>query len=200
METPRLTLVTDDAWDDERVLEVVTAVGRSFPGGPFAVQLRDKKRGAPERAAWGARLREAVKDAGASFIVNGSAEAARELDADGVHFGGQSTDDDVERGHGLWRSLAAHSEDDVLRAVRLRVDAVLVSPIYATPGKGPARGVDAIRRAVMLAGHVGVIALGGVTPERAPRCFDAGARGVAVIRALLDAEDVRLAARALMGT
>jgi thiamine-phosphate pyrophosphorylase len=199
MEAPRLTLVTDDAWDEERILEVVIAVARSHPGGLFAVQLRDRMRSGSERAAWALRLREAARDAGASFVLNGSVELARELGADGVHFGGRATDEEVASARGVWRSLAAHSEEDVVRAVRLGVDAVLVSPIFETPGKGPARGIAALERSAALArGRVAVIALGGVTPDRAAACALAGASGVAVIRALLDAEDVRLAARALM--
>jgi thiamine-phosphate pyrophosphorylase len=56
---------------------------------------------------------------------------------------------------------------------------------------GPPQGVDALREAAAASG-VPVFALGGVTPDRAPDCMEAGASGVAVISAIAEAKNIRL--------
>jgi thiamine-phosphate pyrophosphorylase len=185
MQTPRVLLITDAAYPDETVLRVIEAAGRALPTGSFAVQLRDKARAG--RADWARRVREATRAVGVAMVVNGDVKLARDVAADGVHFGGDVM---VEEVTGMWRSMAAHRDEDVIVARERGVDAVLVSPIFETPGKGAARGVAALERAATLAeGKLGVIALGGVGVPEAAACFAAGAVGVAVIRALLGAEE-----------
>jgi thiamine-phosphate pyrophosphorylase len=185
MQTPRVLLITDAAYPDETVLRVIEAAGRALPTGSFAVQLRDKARAG--RADWARRVREATRAIGVAMVVNGDVKLARDVAADGVHFAGDAV---VEAADGLWRSVAAHRDEDVVKARAQGVDAVLVSPIFTTPGKAAARGVAALERAVALAeGKLRVIALGGVGVREAAACFAAGAVGVAVIRALLGAEE-----------
>ncbi|HEY8075187.1 MAG TPA: thiamine phosphate synthase, partial [Labilithrix sp.] len=81
--------------------------------------------------------------------------------------------------------------EDVIAAAREGASAVYVSPIFATPGKGAPRGLDAIRRARELAGDMLVYALGGVDASNAAACITAGADGVALIRAFFDADSPR---------
>ena len=95
-----------------------------------------------------------------------------------------------------WRSSPAHDDEDVRRAARAGATAVFVSPIFESPGKA-ARGVEAIRRARELAPALILVALGGIDEESAPACRAAGADGVAVVRALLDAPDPERVARSL---
>ena len=66
-----------------------------------------------------------------------------------------------------------------------------VAPTLSKPGYGPALGVAGVRAAVEAAGAVPVFALGGVTPENARSFRDAGAYGVAVMGAVLRADDPR---------
>ncbi|MDX1421679.1 MAG: thiamine phosphate synthase, partial [Kiloniellales bacterium] len=64
------------------------------------------------------------------------------------------------------------------------------SPIFATaskPGYGPALGLAGLAEAA--AAGLPVLALGGVTAERAPACLRAGAAGVAVMGAVMAARD-----------
>lgn len=188
MRTPRVLLITDPRFADEVVLRAIDAAGRALPSGDFAVQLRDKAR--PDRAGWASQLREVTLALGVPLIVNGDVALARAVRADGVHFGGAATDDEVASGERLWRSVAAHADDDVARACARGVDAVLVSPIFASPGKGEPRGVAALRSAADIArARLAVLALGGVGEREVDACRDAGADGIAVIRALLDAPD-----------
>jgi thiamine-phosphate pyrophosphorylase len=201
MRSPRVLLITDASFPDETVVQVVGEVGRALAVGTFAVQLRDTDRAPRDRAAWALRLRDVTRAVGAALIVNGDVALARSVGADGVHFGGGASAEALASGDGLWRSVAAHAGADVVAAKLARVDAVLVSPVFETPGKGSARGVAAIVEARAFAeGVVSVIALGGITGARAQACFDAGAHGVAVIRALLGADRPADVARSLVGS
>ena len=168
------------------------------------MQLRDKESDDDALLVTARALREATRDASALFVVNGSAAVAHAVLADGVHLPGagpsahETLASRVARarkvlGDGAFISTAAHDDDQLRAAADAGATAALVSPIFASPGKGPARGVaaitssrslvDASRRAPALL----VYALGGVTPENAASCYEAGADGVAVIRALYDA-------------
>ncbi len=198
MRTPRVLLITDEGYGADRVIRAIGALGRSLPPGSFAVQLREKAKARDARREWARELRRATRAVSAGFVVNGDVPLAREVSADGVHFGAGATPQSLDAASGLWRSTVAHVDADVVRSRGARIDAVLVSPIFASPGKGPPRGLGAIERAVELAGGlIDVIALGGVGVDEAPRCFAAGAVGVAMIRAILGADDPAVVARAL---
>jgi thiamine-phosphate diphosphorylase len=178
-------LITDSAIADAVVIAAIRAAGGAVPAGFLAVQLRDKGRPVDERANWATVLREVTREVGAGLVINGDEALARAVGADGVHYPADVT----PRRSELWTSAAAHSDEEVVRARDRGVSAVLVSPVFATPGKGRARGLDAVRDAVRLAGSVSVFALGGVDASRVPACRAAGAHGVAMIRGLLDAKD-----------
>jgi thiamine-phosphate pyrophosphorylase len=199
MRSPRILLITDAAFADDAVLRAIETVGEVAPPGTFAVQLRDRAKTGEERAAWARLLRERTRARHAALVVNGDLGLARAVGADGVHFGAHATQESIAAAAGFWRSVAAHTDDDVAAARQARVDAVLVSPVFESPGKGPPRGVAALERAVTIAdGQLAVIALGGVGASEARACFDAGAHGVAAIRALLCAVDPASAARAML--
>ncbi len=189
---PRLFLITDPDYTSLQIERVVVRLAEALPQGSFAIQLRDKKSTRDEARALGERLRELTRACGAPFIVNGDLGLARATLADGVHLGGDALPI-AEARHslpGAWISVAAHSDADVERALEGGADAVIVSPIYETPGKGPPRGTAAIERARAIVGRaLAVYALGGVRAGRAGPCREAGATGVAVIRAVLGARD-----------
>jgi thiamine-phosphate pyrophosphorylase len=90
-------------------------------------------------------------------------------------------------------TTAAHDDDGVRAAIEAFASAALVSPIFTTPGKGAPRGVAALTSARTIADaarrppRLLVYALGGVTTANATACAEAGADGVAAIRALYEA-------------
>ncbi len=191
---PKIILITDPAYDEATILDVIEKVGSALPHGALAVQLRDKTRPFFAMRDWAMRLRALTARKRVGLILNGDAANAAELGAEGVHLG-SGTAASIERaraeyGDSLWISVAVHSDDDVRRACRQGAHAVLVSPVFAVPEKGKARGVRAIETAAGIAqGAVDVYALGGVTAEDAAVCAAAGAQGVAAIRALLSSRD-----------
>ncbi len=196
---PVLVFVTDPRWTLERTIAIVrSAASASGPNG-LLVQVRDKE--SPERRAkWAPALRDVTRSERALLVVNGDIALALAVDADGAHV--PSHDVAAARavlGADAFVTTPAHDDDDVRKAVAARASAVLVSPIFATPGKGAARGPSAVANArVIASGALRVYALGGIDASCVAACAGAGADGVAVIRALYDAQDPTAEASSLV--
>lgn len=185
MLTPRILLITAlDVVPEAILLDRVRAAADLPPAirARVAVQLRDPELSGRELYRFGALLREATTRAGVALVVNDRLDLARALAADGVHLGRRSVsvaDARAWLGPSAWVSVSCHAEADVPLAAKAGASAALLSPIFATPGKGPPLGLEALRAS---AGHLPLIALGGVDASRALACFEAGAEGVAAIR------------------
>lgn len=200
-------LVTDPAYGIDHTLAIVRAIPR---GADFVVQHRDKRSDAATVEAHAKRLREATRAVGARLVVNAGNVGidplvlAREVGADGVHLPDASvtTVRSVKEalGDDAFVSAAAHDDDAARRATDAGASAILVSPIF-TSDKLAARGVEALRsaRAIVHATSTRVLALGGIDARRVASCFEAGADGVAVIRALYDASDIPTTVCLLVG-
>jgi thiamine-phosphate pyrophosphorylase len=206
MISPRVVLITDAAYDDERITRVVSIVASALAHGTLVVQLRDKVRARPLVKNLGERIVEITRANRAIFVVNRDVDLARDLDADGVHLGRDACSIEEARAmfgkHDAWISIAAHDDDDVRRAVRDGADAVLVSPIFATTSGSPSgeeksgRGVSALTHARSIADGISIFALGGINEARAPFCIAAGAGGIAAIGSFFRADDPADVARA----
>jgi thiamine-phosphate pyrophosphorylase len=121
------------------------------------------------------------------FVVNDDVGAALELRADGVHLGQSDPGAELARGRGL---LLGRSAASFAEAVGTDADYLGVGPIWETPSKGdaaPALGLRELAR-ICSAVTVPVIAIGGIDAANARACIEAGAAGVAVIRAATDPE------------
>lgn len=108
------------------------------------------------------------------ILVNSRADVAFAAGADGVHLTAHAPAQTLP---GLIVGRSCHSLAEVQHA---RADFVTYGPVFETPGKGPAVGLDALKAACKLGKPV--YALGGVDWENADSCMHAGAEGVAGIR------------------
>jgi len=204
---PTLILVTDPFFGDDALVSCIEAAGKNLPRGAFCVQLRDKQRNVVSLRVFASRLRLVTRALGATLVINGDARLARDVGADGVHLGRDAgTVDDARSivGKRAWISVSAHSDGAVRRGIAEGADAVLVSPVF--PSRPPSvlapskegRGLEALRTARSVAGdRVGIYALGGVDADNARACAEAGADGVAVVRALLASPEPGRIARAI---
>ncbi len=199
---PRLVAITDPAYAPADVIAKLGAALAAVPPGTLAVQLRDRSEAGTRPEALARALRELTRAHGAMLFVNRDVALAVAIGADGLHFGGDPLDPSARAALGAgaraWLTVAAHTDDDVGAALRAGADAVFVSPIFASPGKGTPRGVAALARARALAPALALYALGGVDAANVASCVAAGTTGVAVIRALFDAPDAATAARELV--
>lgn len=189
---PRVLLVTaldvvpeGEFWARMERVEALAPEVRARMG----VQARDPQLSGRAFFAWSRKLRERTRALGMSFWVNDRLDVAQCLGADGVHLGRRSVgvrDARVLLGPGVKISRSCHAPGEVCEAAREGADMALLSPVFASPGKGAALGVGALREARRLLEAEGlgifVCALGGVRAENAGACFEAGADGVAAIR------------------
>ena len=153
----------------------------------LCVMLRDPELPPDSLLRLGRRLRARCKELGASFIVNDRLDLALALEADGLHLGRRSLPLSLVRAHvgrRLWLSTSCHGLDELAAVAAAEPDAVLLSPIFASPGKGAPLGLAALSVArARLPAEALLVALGGVSSELAAGCLAAGADAVAAIRA-----------------
>ncbi|HKA28256.1 MAG TPA: thiamine phosphate synthase [Candidatus Binatia bacterium] len=197
-ELPRLVLVTDRHATAGR--DLVDVVAAALDAGLPAVQLRDKDLPGRPLLDLADRLRVLTARVGALLLVNDRIDVAVAVGADGVHLGGGSLPADVARRLLPPGALVGVSTHAPTEAASATADFIFFGPVYATPSKaafGPPQGVAALRQAAAAA-RVPVLAIGGVTAGGVPETRAAGAAGVAVIRAILAADDPALATRGLL--
>jgi thiamine-phosphate pyrophosphorylase len=162
------------------IVDDLKTARRAIEAGATVVQLRVK---APTAEAV-ARGRD-FRQLGTTFIVNDDVDAALELGADGVHLGQTDTGAQRARQRGLLLGRSATSYEEAIDA---DADYLGVGPIWETPSKGDASaplGLEQLMR-ICMAVTVPVIAIGGIDASNAAACIEAGAAGVAVIRAATD--------------
>jgi thiamine-phosphate pyrophosphorylase len=176
-------------------LEEVAAA--AFEGGCRWLLVRDKDLPGPERVALARRLIALGRPLGAKVLMSADCEAVLAAGADGVHLprDGDPAATRARLGGGALIGISAHGLAEAAGAAAGGADYATLSPIFETaskPGYGPAlgpAGMSEVARRVALP----ILALGGITGERAGPCLAAGAAGVAVMGGVLAAGDPRMA-------
>ena len=173
-------------------------------GGARVIQLRDKQRPRAELLTIARELKEVCAENGVLFIINDYLDLALAADCDGLHLG--QDDLPVREARRLLpmdkligSSTATLSE--ALRAQSEGADYISVGAIYPTTSKEKFRlaGLETLRE-VKKAVSVPVIAIGGIDHSNVVEVIKARADGVAVIKAILLAEDVEGSTRQLVAT
>jgi thiamine-phosphate pyrophosphorylase len=193
LRSAHLYLVCDEQPDD-----FLAAV---LDAGVDIVQLRMKDAGDAEIFAAGRRFAGAAAEHGALFILNDRPDLVAATGADGVHVGQDDmavADARAIVGPDRLVGLSTHSREQVDAAGRTGVDYIGVGPVHATPTKPgrPAVGLELVQYAAEHA-SVPFFGIGGISPANVSAVRGAGAKRVAVVRALTDAPDPAAAARVL---
>ncbi len=171
-------------------------------GGVSVIQLREKDVAIREALRYGQRARSIARDLGMLFAVDDRLDLALALDADILHLGQEDLPPEVARriAPGLSLGLSASNLTELDQALAASPAYIGFGPIFTTASKadsarttGPRRLAEAVRRA----GDCPIVAIGGITRGNAQEVWRAGASGIAVIAALVEASDVRRAAGAL---
>jgi thiamine-phosphate pyrophosphorylase len=195
----RFCLVTEGALRDgagDRRAALCDAIDRACRAGVRCVQLREKALDGRELVALARDLRKVTSPTGARLTVNDRVDVAIAAGLDGVHCPESGFPAETARrllGSDALIGVSCHS------LVRLRNETAaglaFFGPVYETPSKiayGPPLGISALREACRSA-PLPVFAIGGITPQRAVECIDAGASGVAAISAVLRSSDIAAA-------
>ena len=189
-DVPAVTVLTDRRQAERAGHSLGTAVAAALDAGAGAVLLREKDLPAADRHRLAEALRAATSARGAELWVAGDADLACAVGADGVHLPADAPwptpAADLRSGRSCHTvaELAAARDEGAARAT--------YSPVYATaskPGYGPALGPDGLAAGCAAVPELAVVALGGVEPGRARGSLAAGAAGVALMGAVMRADD-----------
>lgn len=170
-------------------------------GGVTAVQLREKKRSGTDAVRQALALAGLCRELGLLFIINDRLDWLAQVQADGVHLG-QSDGFAIARSRlspGSVLGVSVVTPVQAQQALAAGADYLGAGPVFPTASKPDAgrpiglAGLAAVRRA---APRIPLVAIGGLTPANAAAVLDAGADGLAVISALLQADDPQAAAAA----
>lgn len=196
-----LYLITDRMNGRGRELPLV--VEEALKGGVRAVQLREKDLSSRDLYETAYELRKLTARYGARLIINDRIDIALAVEADGAHLGTGSIPFHRARrllGDKRLLGISCHNRISAITAQEKGADFITFGPVFHTPSKaayGDPVGVDRLGDITHLL-RIPVFALGGVNRDNAPRTIAAGARGIALISALMAAENPREEAQALL--
>ena len=168
-------------------------------GGARFIQIRSKDAGSGALLEVCEDIVARARAAGAIVIVNDRADIAKLSAADGVHVGQSDLDPASARrvlGGGSIVGLSTHTADEVREAATMGVDYIAVGPIFGTSTKVTGYrdvGTAFVSAAAGILRDAGcatpIVAIGGITLDRARGVIEAGASAVAVISDLLSTGD-----------
>jgi thiamine-phosphate diphosphorylase len=196
-----LIVVTDPAAPAGRTL--VDVVRAALRGGAPSVQLRAKDASARDAALLARELLVETRAAGALLFVNDRVDVALAVGADGAHLGDEDLPLAAARRivpPGFLLGMSADSVELALQAERDGANYLGVGPVYGTVSKADAGAPIGTARIAEVAASVRIpiVGIGGIHAHNATAVVQAGAAGVAVISAVMHAEDAEAAARGLM--
>src|SRR4051794_4874107 len=196
-----LHVLTNREWSLGR--DTLTVASAALDGGATVIQLRDKKATTRALVEEGLALRALTRKRGALLIVNDRIDVALAIEADGAHIG---QDDDMPvalarklLGPDRILGISAGNLQEARIAVDSGADYLGVGPIYTTHTKADAGEPIGLSLLTELASRYStpLIAIGSIQADNAAAVIQAGAQGIAVIRAVVGAEDIVAATRAL---
>ena len=180
--------------DDPQFSDILRLVRAAVDAEVPLFQIREKSLPARVLFELVARAAEITRGSNTRLLVNDRLDIAHAGGADGVHLTAQSLPVAVVRnicGAEFLIGVSTHSLEEARIAHAAGADFVVFGPVFETESKrayGAAQGLEKLAAVARELGEFPVVAIGGITLENVGECFEAGARGVAAIRLLNDAE------------
>jgi len=181
---PRLYVILDAALLNNSPQDCAQELAAA---GVRLMQYRDKAACARDLLKTSRELVSSLKAHGASLVVNDRPDVAALAGATGVHVGQDDLTSEQARavvGKEMLVGVSTHSLEQFRRATSTSADYIAVGPIFGTTSKAnpdPVVGLELLRQVRALTDKP-IVAVGGITLERAPSVIAAGADCVAVIR------------------
>ena len=187
-----LYLVTDRGLACGRsMLEVVKA---AVSGGVTCIQLREKDCSTLEFIEQARAIKNFLEARKIPLIINDRLDVALAVGADGVHLGQNDMPLEIAQkiaGPSVLIGISAESVQDAIAAENGGADYLGVSPIYATPTKtdtAPPLGLEGLRE-IKKRVKIPLVGIGGLNKSNAAEVIRNGADGVAVVSAIVAADD-----------
>lgn len=192
LDIPKLYPITDCQLSNCTHEEIVRMM---LDGGARLIQLRDKEASAKELLDAARTCLPLTQAAGAKLIINDRVDVALTSGADGIHLGQEDLSVDEAReilGDDKIIGISTHSLEQFRAALETSANYIAVGPVFLTKTKenpDPVVGLELLREAKAITDRP-LVAIGGITVERAADVIAAGADCVAVISALYPFGDI----------
>ncbi|WP_276691561.1 thiamine phosphate synthase [Acidaminococcus massiliensis] len=173
------------------------AVEEALRAGVTLLQLREKELGMEELLAEGEKVKALCRKYKVPFLVDDNVEAAKILEADGVHLGQE--DEAIQKARAVLGQeaiigISAHNLEEALEAQAQGADYLGVGALYPTGSKKDASVLAPGRfQEIIQAVQIPVVGIGGIHEAQLDQVMDQGAAGCAMISAILGAEDITAA-------
>jgi len=194
---PRLYAIIDPTLLTSSELDLAEALAGS---GVELIQYRNKTASSRQFFDLSRQLSSALGPRGVRLIVNDRPDIALLSGAGGVHVGQDDLSVEDARaicGPDRWVGVSTHTLDQLAAADRTSADYIAFGPIFPTATKknpDPVVGTELLRKARRVTKKP-LVAIGGITLERAAEVYRAGADSLAVIRDLICAPNPGVRAR-----
>jgi thiamine-phosphate pyrophosphorylase len=188
---PRLYVILDAGMLTEPAGDTAKKL---IAAGVRLLQYRNKQADARKLLNDSKAIAESTRAAQCVFFVNDRPDVAWLAGADGVHVGQEDLEVAQARevmGRERWVGVSTHNLQQFQQAAASSADYIAVGPIFPTISKAnpdPVVGLDLLRRVRLLTAKP-IVAIGGITLERAPEVLAAGADSIAVISDILKAKN-----------
>lgn len=187
---PRIWIITDPDHPGGPVAPIRRAL-EGCPPGVVGIQLRAKRVGDRQLLDWGLDLRRLSTEKGCPLVVNRRPDVAQIVGADGVHLPERGLSPGVvQERWPRFRMLGVsrHDASGLSAAERDRASYAYLSPVFEVPGKAQPIGIQGFTDAIADVG-IPTYALGGVQAVDLAALLAAGAYGIAIRRAIYDANE-----------
>ena len=198
-----LYVVTDRQQAGGRPL--LTVVEAALRGGARAFQLREKDLSPRDLYPLALQMRQLTQAYGARLLINDRIDVALAVNADGVHLTTVSLPARLARqllGPERLIGISTHNLAEAREAAEGGANFLVFGPVFCTPSKAPYGqpvGLDALR-AVRAHVKLPILAIGGIKKANLDQVLAAGADGIAVISAIISADDPTAATQDLLAT
>ncbi len=172
--------------------EFLDKIASALEGGVNIVQLREKTAQANEILELAKKVKELCALYDAIFIINDRVDIARIVKADGVHLGQSDIDIHSARkilGNEIIIGISTHCPEHAKTAEETGADYIGVGPVFETPTK-PGRKSVGLEYVEWTSKNVSIpwFAIGGINLDNIKEVINAGAKRIAVVRAIINAD------------
>lgn len=172
-------------------------------GGVRLLQLRVKQQPTRDFVSLATAVQPICHDSQCTLIINDRVDVALAVEADGVHLGQEDLPLTAARkiiGGEKIIGVSTHTAQQALTAEQEGADYIGFGPLFGTTTKTTgytARGLEQLQE-VRQQVHIPIVAIGGITAERAPAVLQAGADAVALISDIVLAPDIQHRVKTLL--
>ncbi|WP_087036502.1 thiamine phosphate synthase [Thermococcus litoralis] len=179
---------------DRRLRPEVESVKEALEGGATSIQLRIKNASTREMIEIGKEIRKLTEEYDALYFVDDRLDVALATNADGVQLGSEDMPISIakEIAPNLIIGASVYSLEEALQAEKEGADYLGAGSVFPTPTKKDVKiiGIEGLSRIVESV-KIPVVAIGGINHENVREVLKAGVDGIAVISAIMGAENVR---------